>query len=248
MPINAQWIGSPNKRTGRSGYRPEAIVIHIMEGSLAGTDSWFKSTQSKVSAHYGIGQNGEIHQYVAEGDTAFHAGRTFNCTWKGRRPGVNPNSNTIGIEHEGHGDTVWSAKMYQASAQLLADIANRWSIPLDRDHVVGHCEIYGHKTCPGSKVDLDHLIDLARQHALGGSTYNFHPADGQTKAKSGLNLRAGAPTTAAPITRTAPAGSTLAYVGWTSNGMSVNGNSHWYRSANGDYFWAGATDQPTPGT
>ncbi|MGQ0815605.1 MAG: N-acetylmuramoyl-L-alanine amidase [Gemmatimonadota bacterium] len=247
MPITANWIGSPSKTSGRSGHRPEAIVIHIMEGTLAGTDSWFKSPQSKVSAHYGVGQNGEIHQYVAEGDTAFHAGRTFNCTWKGRRAGVNPNSNTIGIEHEGQANSDWSTKMYEASAALIAEIANRWSIPLDRDHIVGHREIYGHKTCPGAKVDLDHLIERARQHAMQSGAYNFHPAQGQVKAKSDLNVRKGAPTTAAPVKRTVPSGSSLPYVGWTSNGLSVNGNSHWYRDGNGDYFWAGATTNPTPG-
>jgi len=247
MAINAQWIGSPNKQAGRAGYRPEAIVIHIMEGTLAGTDSWFKSAQSSVSAHYGIGQNGDIHQYVAEGDTAWHAGRTYNCTWKGRRPGVNPNLNTIGIEHEGQDNTAWSVQMYQASAELMADIANRWSIPLDRDHVVGHREIYGHKTCPGSKVDLDHLIDLARHQVVQSGTYNFHPASGTTHARTDLNIRTAAPTTAAPRKGTVGAGTALPYVGWTSNGLSVNGNSHWYRDANGDYFWAGATENPTPG-
>jgi len=247
MAINPTWIPSPNKTTGRAGYRPEGIVIHIMEGTLAGTDSWFKSTQSKVSAHYGIGQNGAVHQYVAEADSAWHAGRTYNCTWPGKRAGVSANYNTIGIEHEGQAHTPWSAKMYDTSAQLISEIANRWSIPLDRDHIVGHREIYGHKTCPGSEVDLDHLIDLARDHAAQASAYNFQPEVGSVKAKTDLNIRTGAPTTSAPKTRVAAAGSTLHYVGWTSNGMSVNGNSHWYRDANGDYFWAGATDQPMPG-
>lgn len=247
MPITSRWIGSPNRTAGRKGYRPEAIVIHIMEGTLAGTDSWFKSTKSKVSAHYGIGRNGEVHQYVAEGDTAQHAGRTFNCTWKGKRRDVNPNLNTIGIEHEGHANTDWSAKMYAASAELIADIANRWSIPMDRDHIVGHREIYGKKTCPGARVDLDHLIDLAQQAARNAGFYNFHAETGSVNAKSDLNIRKGAPTTGAEKRRTVRAGATLPYVGWTSNGLSVNGNSHWYRDAGGDYFWAGATDKPTPG-
>ncbi len=48
---------------------------------MAATDSWFGSTVSQVSAHYGIGINGEIHQYVQEADTAWHAGR-------GKRPNL----------------------------------------------------------------------------------------------------------------------------------------------------------------
>jgi N-acetylmuramoyl-L-alanine amidase len=223
------------------------IVVHIMEGTLAGTDSWFRSTRSNVSAHYGIGQNGVVHQYVAEGDTAWHAGRTHNCTWKGKRTGVNPNANTIGIEHEGQAHTPWSDTMYETSAALIAEIANRWAIPLDRDHIVGHREIYGLKTCPGSEVDLETLVELARIHALEAGLYNLQAVSGTTRARSDLNIRTGAPTTAAPKKRTVSAGRTLAYVAWTSNGLSVNGNSHWYKDANGDFFWAGATDKPTPG-
>jgi hypothetical protein len=29
--------------------------------------------------------------------------------------------------------------------------------------------------------------------------------------------------------------------------MSVNGNPHWYRDGDGNYFWSGATSRPTPG-
>lgn len=50
MALNIKWIGSPHKTKGRSGFRPEAVVVHIMEGTLAGTDSWFKKPASKVSA------------------------------------------------------------------------------------------------------------------------------------------------------------------------------------------------------
>ena len=64
--MNILNIPSPNSNKGRKSYRPEAIVIHIMEGSLSGTDDWFRSTKSNVSAHYGIGKTGEVHRYVPE--------------------------------------------------------------------------------------------------------------------------------------------------------------------------------------
>jgi N-acetyl-anhydromuramyl-L-alanine amidase AmpD len=41
-----------------------------MDGTLAGTDAWFTNPASQVSAQYGIGKNGEVHQYVKEEDTA----------------------------------------------------------------------------------------------------------------------------------------------------------------------------------
>jgi hypothetical protein len=47
--------------------------------------------------------------------------------------------------------------------------------------------------------------------------------------------------------RTAQPNELLDFVGWCSNGMSVNGNPHWYRDEDGNYFWSGATSRPTPG-
>src|SRR5881275_244407 len=96
---------------GRKGYSPIAIVVHIMEGTLSGTDSWFANPVSQVSAHYGLGKSGEVHQYVKETDTAWHAGRVNAPSWKLIKASgnkyINPNYYTIGIEHEGNEDTEW---------------------------------------------------------------------------------------------------------------------------------------------
>lgn len=156
-----------NFNTGRGGYMPEAIVIHIMDGSLAGTDAWFNDPKSQVSAHYGIGKKGEVHMYVREQDTAWHAGRVLRATWKLIKKSVNPNLYTIGIEHEGKPleNDKWPDAMKKASAELIADIAKRWNIPIDRDHVIGHYEIFADKpNCPG--VDhsiIDELVSMARK-------------------------------------------------------------------------------------
>ncbi len=159
-------VPSPNYHKTRGGYKPVAIVIHIMEGTLAGTDSWFKSPLSDVSAHYGIGFNGEIHQYVDEKDTAWHAGRVHEPCWKliktnGPDQYVNPNLYTIGIEHEGDENKEWTEATYHSSSMLLRQISIRWQILLDRNHVIGHHEIYSLKACPGNKVNLERLINMA---------------------------------------------------------------------------------------
>jgi N-acetylmuramoyl-L-alanine amidase len=247
MTLLIEWIGSPNKESGRRGFRPEAIVVHIMDGTLVGTDTWFANPGSKVSAHYGVGTNGQIHQYVAESDTAWHAGRRSQPTWRLIKPDPNPNFYTIGIEHEGRADTPWSDAMLASGTQLAAEICNRWSIPVDRDHLIGHREIYGRKTCPGSWVDLDDWVRRARQDVLAPATYNFVSQAGAVVTRSPLNLRQGAPTTVAPVVATAQRGATLSFVGWTSNGLTVNGNAHWYRTDADLYFWAGATTVPVPG-
>lgn len=247
MSSTVTWIGSPHRHKGRQGYRPEAVVIHIIEGTLAAADSWFQAPESEVSAHYGIGRTGDVHQYVGEADTAFHAGRVWKSNWRGLKTEVNPNLYTIGIEHEGKGASEWPDAMYQSSAKLIAEVCTRWSIPIDREHVIGHREIYGRKTCPNGIVDLDRLIDMARAAATTPGRYNFIREAGAVRTRTGLNVRRGAPTTTAPVVRSALAGAQLEYVGWTSNGMTVNGNTHWYRDAAGNYFWAGATTRPIPG-
>lgn len=157
---------SPNFLPGRKRFKPEAIVIHIMQGTLYGTDSWFQSPISKLSAHYGIGKKGEVHQYVNEKDTAYHAGRVNAPTWgliKMAENGlyINPDYYTVGIEHEGDINTDWTDEMYSASSNLIRAISLRWSIPIDRKHVIGHHEIYSLKTCPGNVVDINKLIAMA---------------------------------------------------------------------------------------
>ena len=142
------------------GLRPAAIVIHISEGTLASADAWFNNDAAKVSAHYCVGRSGEVHQYVNEDDTAYHAGSGVDPTWRLLRPRINPNFYTIGIEHEGRAQDLWPDLQYATSAQLVADIAKRWSIPVDADHIVMHREIRASKTCPGLVFSRDKLLSL----------------------------------------------------------------------------------------
>jgi len=178
---------SSNFWVGRKGYRPEAVVIHIMDGTLPGTDSWFANPTSQVSAHYGIGKSGEVHQYVQENDAAWHAGRVNAPVWKLIRPNVNPNLYTIGIEHEGKPDEGWTETMKQSSATLIREICQRWQIPIDRDHIVGHFEIFSKKpNCPATnKRILDELVTLARQQT---ETPKPSVEEGVRKVEEGLAI------------------------------------------------------------
>lgn len=151
-------LPSPNT-SGRRAFPPTHIVLHIMDGTLIGTDAWFGNAASKVSAHYGIGKRGEIHQYVDDMAIAWHAGRIDNPTVE-LRPG-NPNGWTIGIEHEGRAGDELPLELYVASARLLRKLSATHGIPLDKNHVWLHREIYSKKTCPG-KLNRDLLLAMAR--------------------------------------------------------------------------------------
>ena len=242
-------IPSPNFTSGRKIYKPEAIVIHIMEGTLSGTDSWFKNPASKVSAHYGIGKTGEVHQYVDEINTAWHAGRVNAPSWKLIKPAgnglfINPNYYTVGIEHEGNENSDWTDAMYNSSNEMIRAISDRWNIPIDRNHIFGHHEIYSLKTCPGRKVDLNKLIALASNISVTESTPVIEKVSQQGKVttKVLLNIRTQPNTSTAPFTRIA-AGVQLSYDGFASNGEKVNGNSKWFFTHDGNWFWSGGVEQ-----
>ncbi|MFL5606875.1 MAG: N-acetylmuramoyl-L-alanine amidase [Gemmatimonadaceae bacterium] len=248
MALAKQWKGSPNVTPDRAGYHVEAIVIHIMQGTMADTDSWFGATRSQVSAHYGVARNGDVHQYVHEGDTAWHAGRVSSPSWSLLKPGVNPNLYTVGIEHEGWTGQTWTDQMLLSSATLVAEVATRWAVPLDRAHVIAHSQIFAPKSfCPGAGVSLNDLIARAKQKALQNGSYNTVAEGGSTMAAARVNVRLGAPSTSAPIVRTLDPPMGIQYIGWTSTGESVHNNPHWYKDLQGNFVWAGATTRPLPG-
>lgn len=189
--IQKIWKKSPNFWSGRKGYKPELIVIHIMDGTLVGTDAWFANSAAQVSAHYGIGKNGEVHQYVKEEDAAWHAGRVDAPSAKLVKSNVNPNLYTIGIEHEGKAEDVWTEAMKQSSAGLIREICDRWQIPIDRRHIVGHYEIYSKKqNCPSrDKKILDELVAMANRQSLGQQPINPSKVEeGIKKIEEGLAI------------------------------------------------------------
>src|SRR5690349_2381652 len=239
--MERQWIGcaAENFHKGRRGFEPRAIVIHIIVGSLESAGLTFRDARSSVSAHYGVGKSGRLHQFVEESDTAFHAGTVVHPTWRLIDPRANPNFYTIGIEHEGQPQDVWPDEQYGASAALVREIAGRWKIPLDRDHIIMHREIRASKSCPGS-VGMERLIAEASEAGRVVSA----PLRVKTIAK--VNVRRQAPSTSAPISSIIGAGAVVEPAGFTATGEPVNGNAYWYETPAHDYIWAGATDWPNP--
>lgn len=160
MSLQIKWIGAAknNFRAGRGIWKPKAIVIHLMDGTLKGTDAWFNTTGSGVSAHYGIGTLGDIHQYVADQDTAYHAGVIHNPSWPELIKNTNPNYYTLGIEHEGRAGDSFSIMQQSASVLLVKQLAADYSIPLDTLHIIGHHEIYDGHNCPGPGWNKEEYI------------------------------------------------------------------------------------------
>jgi N-acetyl-anhydromuramyl-L-alanine amidase AmpD len=160
--MNIQWKGSPNFELYRRGYKPLAIINHIMCGTLAGTDDWFSRTESGVSAHFGVGKDGSIHQYVNELSTAWANGRlsTPDQAWLSQFPAVNPNLWTISIEHEGYPEDGLTEAQTQATIELHKYLVDKFQIPVDDVHITGHFRIdsVSRKDCPGPKFPWERLF------------------------------------------------------------------------------------------
>lgn len=155
------FIQSPNRWVGRRGYKPEAIVIHITDGSYIGAHAWLLNPKSQVSAHFLVRDDGYYDQLVKCEDSAWHCGVVVRPTWKLLKKGVNPNLYTIGIEIAALTTTPMNPAIYKTVARLVSQWATIYQIPLDRDHIIGHREIRADKTCPGDHVDLDTIISQA---------------------------------------------------------------------------------------
>lgn len=110
------------------------IIIHDIEGSAQSAINHFRN-QSYVSAHYVLDSTtGKITQMVRNEDAAWHAGNWYF------------NMHSIGLEHEGFaasGADWYSEQMYRSSAKLVKYLAEKYGIPLDRQHILGHDEVPG---------------------------------------------------------------------------------------------------------
>jgi hypothetical protein len=152
--MNIKWVGChPNNYTVGRGKDIKLIALHWIVGTLESADATFANADRKASAHYGIGDK-DIHQWVKESDTAWHAG---NWTI---------NQSSIGIEHEGGWllpdgtRKVPTDATHQTSGELVAMLCKKYNIPIDRQHVVTHRE-YSATQCPGT-LDVDRIIEIAR--------------------------------------------------------------------------------------
>ncbi|GAA4858408.1 N-acetylmuramoyl-L-alanine amidase [Kitasatospora terrestris] len=155
----------------RTGADIDHIVVHDTEGGYAGALATFQKASSEASAHYLIrSSDGHVTQMVADKNIAWHAGnKTLNM-------------HSVGIEHEGFalsGASWYSEQLYQSSATLTRYLADRFGVPLDRRHIIGHDEVPGPTQSavagmhwdPGTFWDWNHYMDLVGAHVGADRNY-----------------------------------------------------------------------------
>lgn len=169
--VACEWIPAPYEEFGEGDYgnhdlaaRPASqsvkyIIIHDTEGSW---DTTLKLVQDPtyVSWQYTLrSSDGHIAQHVPLKDVAWHAGNWY------------VNAKSVGLEHEGFlasPDAWYTEAMYRTSARLVRYLAQRYDIPLDRQHILGHdnvpgttaATIRGMHTDPGPYWDWAHYFQL----------------------------------------------------------------------------------------
>ncbi len=162
---STEWIpaSSTNYTVGR-GYNIRYVVIHDIEGTMDGAISVFRHAGNGASAHYIVrSRDGHIVQMVREQDTAWHSGNWIM------------NHSSIGIEHEGyaarpHGGGYYDTTLYEHSAALTCAIAQRYDIPVDRRHIVGHGNVSSNSNSLALCSDAQ-----ANAGACGGADHHSDP-------------------------------------------------------------------------
>lgn len=267
--MNIIWKGADqsNYQIGRKSaytnkqYSVQGIVLHWMDGTLVGTDSWFNNPQAKVSANYGIGDD-QIHQYVKDTDTAYQAGR-----YEPDATHSLANLNTIGIEHQGSPKITISDQTYESSAQLVALKCKEYAIPCDRDHIKAHNEVSKVATsCPGN-LDVDRIVKRAQEILAGqigqsaptNATINTmfplisYPTTVEITATIGVHVRTSPYVKSDNIATAMNYGTNVSVEGYVNGEIpSGTNNGKWWqlveKSANGSplFIWCGGTNIPDP--
>lgn len=168
---------SPNRFLGRKGWVPDMIVLHNTGGTkISSAHYWFLDPSSQVSAHYLVGLDGEIRQYVSLSDGAWCNGTSSDKSkrsWYGnaksnlvRSRKQNCNLYSISVECVGRcGDPLTEAQL-KAVTELVGRIREEVlaiygkELSVDADHLVRHCDVNpkGKPDC-GVNIQLKRIID-----------------------------------------------------------------------------------------
>lgn len=162
----AEWHPSPNFSPRPAGAEIVLVVLHCISlppGKFGGdavarffcnkldfsAAPFYANLRGlQVAAHFFIRRGGELLQFVACQNAAWHAGES---AWRGR---AQCNDFSIGVELEGTDKTPFAAPQYKTLFALLAALAAQYP----KLQIAGHSHIAlpaGRKTDPGEHFNWD---------------------------------------------------------------------------------------------
>ena len=122
----------------------DMIVIHH-----TGSPDMDASAEQIHGWHLGNGWSGIGYHYVIRKDGTIERGRP---EWAIGSHAYGENSHTIGIHLSGDFEQAYPTEdQLDRCGALIADICDRYGIPIDRNHVVGHGELMS-TDCPGTNL------------------------------------------------------------------------------------------------
>ncbi|MGW5126672.1 peptidoglycan-binding protein [Streptomyces sp. NPDC004069] len=171
----AVWRPIPINHTAGGQSSVRGVVVHIMDGTYAGTDSWFRNSKAQASSHFGTSRVGDLCQWVDTADRAW-AQAGGNSAW-------------LSIENEGRGGDDLTSAQLDRCAEVLAWAHKTHGVPLQVTndpagkglgyHAMGGSAWGGHPSCPGSRVIAQLAEIVARAKKLvGGGTSPSAPSTG----------------------------------------------------------------------
>jgi len=155
----ATWHAVRNYTKDGQG-RVLGIVIHIMDGTLSGTQSWFDNSSAQASSHFGTGRIGGLLQWVDTKDRAWAQAAG--------------NHDYLSIENEGRGGDELTPVQIESCAKVLAWASRTYGFKLQLAakvgdeglayHALGGAAWGGHTSCPGARIvaQLNQILDLAK--------------------------------------------------------------------------------------
>ncbi len=166
---------------GRNGHQVKAVVLHIAAGAMSAVFPTFNNPGRPASAHFCVGKDGRIEQYVSIDDTAYGnglrwqggkwftpTGKAVNPPWLDIVPGANPNLYTISIEHDGQPQDRWTPEMHAANNRLLQWIGLQTGLKWEAHRtLIGHNELnpLDRPNCPGPNVEWERIVNDANAGA-----------------------------------------------------------------------------------
>jgi N-acetyl-anhydromuramyl-L-alanine amidase AmpD len=157
---HALQMPSPNFGDRPAHTKIDTIVLHhtATGGTAQDTARFFHNPAVQVSSHYVVGKDGTIVQCVADGKRAWHAG---SSDFHGRED-VNDFSLGIEIVNRGDNKDPYTDKQYNALADLVAWMMQKYKIPMDR--ITGHKNVsHEGKIDPSNNFDWNKVRKLVNQ-------------------------------------------------------------------------------------
>ncbi len=144
------------------------------------TPAWFEDPRANASTNYYADSDGDLYQMVRDEDFAWAQG-----VWSKDRVEPRPawwrdeyvsyNTCMLSIEIEGYahkiGETfLVGSRQFETVAAWSAFVCEKYGIPIDRTHHVGHSELSRQKGDPGRDFPWEALLDRVRELSQSGES------------------------------------------------------------------------------